>query len=91
MEKNIKQRPVQKIEVPVNGSLLRVAIWKHQKADERSNFTVSFSRSYRERDGDKKWASSSFYQRDHLLGLARAMESAHAWIVANQSKEASAK
>ena len=89
MEKNAKQRPVHEIRLPVNGSLLRVAIWRHQKGDQRSNFSVSFSRSYREKSGDKKWASSSFYHRDHLLGLARAMEVAHAFIVAKQSKEES--
>jgi hypothetical protein len=88
MEKETKQRPVHKIKLPVGGSILWVAIWKHQNSDGRSGFSVSFSRSYRENGNEKKYVATQFYHRDHLLGLARAMEVAHAWIVTNDRKEA---
>jgi hypothetical protein len=88
MEQETKQRPVHKIKLPMNGSILWVAIWQHQNGEGRSGFSVSFSRSYRKKGDEKKYVATQFYHRDHLLGLARAIEVAHAWIVANDSKEA---
>ena len=86
MEQEPKQRPVHKIKLPMNGSILWVAIWRHQKGGCSPSYSVSFSRSWK-KDGSKEWISTGYYLRDHLLGLPRAMEVAHSWIVKNDVKE----
>ena len=85
--KEKKQRPVHQVRLPLGGSLLRASVWRHQKGEESPRFNVTFTRTYVEKDG-KTWAYSEFFRRDDLLGIARAAELAHAWIVANDGQEA---
>lgn len=87
MEQETKQRPVKEIALPFNGSLLKCAIWRHEQDGKNPRFTVSVSRGYRAKKGEK-WAFSGFFQRDETLGLCQALAEAHRWIVANDGKEA---
>jgi len=90
MEKEKKQqpvRPVHQVRLPFGGSLLRASVWRHQNGKEAPRFNVTFTRTYLEKDG-KTWAYTEFFRRDDLLGIARAAEVAHAWIVDKDGKEA---
>jgi hypothetical protein len=87
MEKEKKQPPVHQVRLPFGGCLLRASVWRHQNGEEAPRFNVTFTRTYLEKDG-KTWAYSEFFRRDDLLGIARAAELAHDWIIANDGKEA---
>ena len=87
MDKEKKQRPVHQVRLPFGGCLIRASIWQHKNGDGKPpRFNVTFTRTYLEKDGEN-WAYSEFFRRDDLLGVARAAEVAHAWIVANDAKE----
>jgi hypothetical protein len=86
MEEQKKQRPVHEVGLPFGGCLLRASIWRNE-AETGPRFKVSFTRKYLEKDG-KTWAWSDSFRRDDLLGIARIAELAHAWITANDGKEA---
>jgi hypothetical protein len=67
------RRPVREIVLwPV-----KAAVWPQQ--GERGTFyTVTFSRIYRDRDG--QWQRSESFGRDELLVLAKVADLAHSWI-----------
>jgi hypothetical protein len=77
MEKE-KLKTIHEVMLPFGDSLLKASIWQYQ-IGEPLPFSVSFSRSYRGKDG--KWVVSEYFGRDDLLGLSRIAEVAHGWIV----------
>ena len=80
-----KTRPIHQLSAPCAGSVIRVSIWRHQyKDNERPRYAVSLFRSHPDKTG-KNWASDGFLRRDELFLAARLLESAHAWIIANDA------
>jgi hypothetical protein len=73
-----RRRPVHEIAV---GSV-RVAIWMNQTTSGLALFNATFSRSYKDREGN--WRDSESFGRDELPLLNRAVELAHDWIYYKQ-------
>jgi hypothetical protein len=85
-----KTKPCHQLCAPCAGSVIRVSIWRHQNKDnERPRYAVSLSRSHPDKTG-KNWASNGFIRRDELFLAARLLESAHAWIIANDTRKEAA-
>ena len=63
---------------------LKAAIWRNER-DNGARFNVTFSRSYRDSDGN--WKSTSSFGRDDLLVVAKLADRAHSRIFALQREE----
>jgi hypothetical protein len=84
-EEKQKTRPIHQLSTPCAGSVIRASIWRHQfKENARPRYSVSLLRSHPNKDG-KHWTSDGFLKRDELFAAARLLESAHAWIVADDA------
>ena len=57
---------------------IEAAIWKNERDNGNSWFSVSFSRKYRDQDGLK---STSSFRLEDLLVVAKASHLAFAWIL----------
>ena len=63
---------------------LKAAIWRNER-DNGARFNVTFSRSYRDSDGN--WKSTSSFGRDDLLVVAKLADRAHSRIFALQRED----
>ena len=63
---------------------VQAAIWRNE-SDNGARFNVTFSRSYRDSEGN--WQSSSSFRRDDLLVLAKVADRAHSRIFELQREE----
>ena len=63
---------------------LKAAIWRNER-DNGARFNVTFSRSYRDSEGN--WKSTSSFGRDDLLVVAKLADRAHSRIFALQREE----
>jgi hypothetical protein len=62
-----------------------VAVWKRQsQSDDRSWYSFSVSRSYK--DKDDQWQRTSNLDEEDLLPAARALEEAYAWVQGQRQK-----
>ena len=60
-----------------------VAIWKRQ-AEERTWYSFSISRSYKDQDG--QWQRTSSLDEEDLLPGAQALEEAYIWAQGQRQK-----
>ena len=63
---------------------LKAAIWRNER-DNGARFNVTFSRSYRDSEGN--WKSTSSFGRDDLLVVAKLADRAHSRIFALQRED----
>ena len=63
---------------------VKAAIWRNE-TDNGSRFNVTFSRSYRDSEGE--WKSTSSFRRDDLLVLAKIADRVHSRIFALQRED----
>ena len=56
---------------------VRAAVWANRN-DGGTYYTVTFSRSYRDQEGN--WHTTESFGRDDLLLLAKVADVAHTWI-----------
>ena len=64
---------------------VKAAIWRNE-TDNGSRFNVTFSRSYK--NGDGNWKSTSSFRRDDLLVVAKLADRAHSRIFQIQAADA---
>ena len=76
-------KPADKVRI----GAIKAAIWRNE-SDNGSRFNVTFSRSYRDSEGN--WQSTSSFRRDDLLVLAKVADQAHTRIVEMQREEKAA-
>ena len=57
---------------------VKAAIWQNQAGD-RTRYNVTFSKSYRDADG--QWKTTHSFGRNDLLVLAKVADQAHSRIV----------
>ncbi len=67
---------------------IRAAVWANE-ADEKTFYSVTFSRLYKDKDGN--WKDSTSYSRDDLPLLIKAADRAHSWMYEGQAMEAAEK
>jgi hypothetical protein len=58
---------------------VEAAIWRNRNTEGDPFYAVTFARVYRDREG--QWKSSSSFNTDDLLTLAKAADLAHSKIV----------
>src|SRR4029077_16067089 len=68
-----KQQPVQAVRL----RNIRAAVWANRN-DGGTYYTVTFSRSYRDQEGN--WHTTESFERDALLHPAKAADVPHSWI-----------
>ena len=67
---------------------VKAAIWRNE-TDNGARFNVTFSRSYKDSEGE--WKSTSSFRRDDLLVLAKIAARAHSRIFALPREERKAR
>ena len=78
---NTKQtKPIHEVRL----GLIKAAVWRNE-TETGVRYNATFSRLYKEKDGDT-WKSSDSFGRDDLLLLGKVVDQAHSWIFA-QSQE----
>ena len=68
------QRPTATVRI----GAVKAAIWENQ-AGERTRYNVTFSKSYRDAEG--QWKTTHSFGRNDLLVLAKVADQAHSRIV----------
>ena len=68
------QKPHAKVRI----GAVKAAIWQNQAGD-RTRYNVTFSKSYRDADG--QWKTTHSFGRNDLLVLAKVADQAHSRIV----------
>ena len=66
---------------------VKAAIWENQAGD-RTRFNVTFSKSYRDAEG--QWKTTHSFGRNDLLVLAKVADQAHSRIVELEQGEETA-
>jgi hypothetical protein len=72
-------KPVHKI----RAGALEVAIWL-KEGEKGPFYNVTMSRSYKH---GEEWKQSDSYSGDDLLLLAKLIDQAHSWIIANPARQ----
>ena len=76
-------KPVDEVRI----GAVKAAIWRNE-SDNGARFNVTFSRSYRDSEGE--WKTTHSFRRDDLLVVAKAADQAHSRIFELQRKEKTA-
>ena len=74
----------QKPHARVRIGAVKAAIWQNQAGD-RTRYNVTFSKSYRDADG--QWKTTQSFGRNDLLVLAKVADRAHSRIFELQQTE----
>ena len=74
----------QKPHARVRIGAVKAAIWQNQAGD-RTRYNVTFSKSYRDADG--QWKTTQSFGRNDLLVLAKVVDQAHSRIVELEQAE----
>ena len=74
------QRPTATIRI----GAVKAAIWQNQAGD-RTRYNVTFSKSYRDAEG--QWKTTHSFGRNDLLVLAKVADQAHSRIVELEQAE----
>ena len=74
-------KPVDEVRI----GAVKAAIWRNE-TDNGSRFNVTFSRTYRDSEGN--WKSTSSFRRDDLLVVAKLADQAHSRIFQIQAADA---
>ena len=77
------QRPTATVRI----GAVKAAIWQNQAGD-RTRYNVTFSKSYRDADG--QWKTTHSFGRNDLLVLAKVADQAHSRIVELEQGEETA-
>ena len=77
------QRPTATVRI----GAVKAAIW-HNQAGDRTRYNVTFSKSYRDADG--QWKTTLSFGRNDLLVLAKVADRAHSRIVDLEQGEGAA-
>jgi hypothetical protein len=67
-------RPTHQVRI----GFIKACIWENT-AGEATRYSVTFSRIYKEREGEQ-WKSTESFGRDDLLLVAKVADCAHTWI-----------
>ena len=73
-------KPVDEVRI----GAVKAAIWRNE-TDNGSRFNVTFSRSYKDSEGE--WKNTHSFRRDDLLVVAKAADQAHSRIFELQREE----
>ncbi len=76
-------KPVDEVRI----GAVKAAIWRNE-TDNGSRFNVTFSRSYKDSEGN--WKSTSSFRRDDLLVVAKVADQAHSRIFELRREEKAA-
>ncbi len=76
-------KPVDEVRI----GAVKAAIWRNE-TDNGSRFNVTFSRSYKDSEGN--WKSTSSFRRDDLLVVAKVADLAHSRIFELRREEKAA-
>ena len=74
------QRPTATVRI----GAVKAAIW-HNQAGDRTRYNVTFSKSYRDAEG--QWKTTHSFGRNDLLVLAKVADQAHSRIVEVEQAE----
>ena len=74
-------KPVDEVRI----GAVKAAIWRNE-SDNGSRFNVTFSRIYKDSEGN--WKSTSSFGRDDLLVVAKVADRAHSSILSMQESNA---
>ena len=77
-------KPVDEVRI----GAVKAAIWRNE-TDNGARYNVTFSRSYRDSEGN--WKSTSSFRRDDLLVVAKVADRAHSRICSMQPTRQSEK
>jgi len=77
------QRPTATVRI----GAVKAAVWENQ-AGERTRYNVTFSKSYRDAEG--QWKTTHSFGRNDLLVLAKVADQAHSRIVELEQGEETA-
>ena len=69
------QRPTATVRI----GTVKAAIWENRKDGERARYNVTFSKRYRDAEG--QWKTTHSFGRNDLLVLAKVADQAHSRIV----------
>ena len=69
------QRPTATVRI----GTVKAAIWENRKDGERARYNVTFSKRYRDAEG--QWKTTQSFGRNDLLVLAKVADQAHSQIV----------
>ena len=69
-----KQRPA----LSLSMGALKVTVWGNKRDNGNIQYSVQFSRSYR--DKDEQWQQTNYFNRNDLLNIAKMAERAEEWI-----------
>ncbi len=78
---NTNQKPFDKVQL---GSI-HAAIWQNTGTDGRHYYSVTFEKRYR--DAQAQWQSTTSYQRDDMLVLAKVTDRAYDRIQDAQAED----
>ena len=76
-------KPVDEVRI----GAVKAAIWRNE-TDNGSRFNVTFSRSYKDSEGE--WKSTHSFRRDDLLVVAKVADQAHSRIFELKREEKAA-
>ena len=76
-------KPVDEVRI----GAVKAAIWRNE-TDNGSRFNVTFSRSYKDSEGE--WKSTHSFRRDDLLVVAKVADQAHSRIFELRREEKAA-
>ena len=75
------QRPTATVRI----GTVKAAIWENRKDGERARYNVTFSKRYRDAEG--QWKTTHSFGRNDLLVLAKVADQAHSRIVELEQDE----
>ena len=75
------QRPTATVRV----GAVKAAIWENKKDGERTRYNVTFSKRYRDAEG--QWKTTHSFGRNDMLVLAKIADQAHSRIVELEQAE----
>lgn len=76
------QRPIETVRI----GTVKAAIWENRKDGERARYNVTFSKRYRDAEG--QWKTTHSFGRNDLLVLAKVADQAHSQILVLEAEQA---
>jgi hypothetical protein len=80
------EKPAQKPVHKIRAGAIEVAIWQRE-SDKGPWFNVTMSRTYKQ---GEEWKQADTFGTDDLLLLAKLLDQAHSWIIAQPTKQKAA-
>jgi hypothetical protein len=75
--------PVHRLKYPIHGGQLQLAVWVNtygRGKDAKTSYSVTFVRSYFDKDDDE-WKETPSLRQTDLLVMSRAMGHAYDWML----------